>query len=99
MASPEDNLEISLLSSVYKQFVEYTSNKNIIGAAPDLDKGIYHINKLIENKDSYYFLPNKPLHDIIEDYVSFIDNYSDKNIEIKDHKLIKFDDKIADKGS
>ena len=49
MASPDDNLEIALLSSVYTQFIEYTSNTNIVGGAPDLDKGIYHIKDIIEH--------------------------------------------------
>lgn len=41
MVSPDNNLEISLLSSMQHQLITYENGHNLIGGSPDLEAGIF----------------------------------------------------------
>lgn len=78
MVSPDNNLEISLLSSMQRQLITYENGFNLIGGSPDLDAGIFLAKQLHKEKE---------LSNIIKKYIPDL-SYKNKDIEINNSNII-----------
>lgn len=71
MTSQPNNVELALLSSMVRQLITYETGSTLIGGCPDLDCGIFYIQKEL----SY----QKDMERIINQFVPHID-YDDGDI-------------------
>lgn len=109
MASPMDNCELALLSSMSRQLVSYENGFNVIGGAPDLDSGMFWLLKH-ESFDPRDFYPYFPITDktpkkmtgpeLIQHFLPpTLLEYKDKSTTIENGKLIEFKASICDAKS